>query len=229
MKVRPSHRPALLAVFAGFALLALTACASGPPRERGDFLAPDLVELAKVPELAESLRLDIRYATANNFTGRPIYAEARAFLQRPAAEALARAAKRLETEGYGLQVFDGYRPWRVTKLFWEVTPPDKHDFVADPKKGSRHNRGCAVDLSLWDLTTGAEVEMPTNYDDFTAAAYPDSPAGSPEARAHRELLCTAMEAEGFTVYKYEWWHFDYDDWRNYPILDIPFSEIQPEF
>ena len=180
-----------------------------------------------MPELTGSLRLDIRYATAANFTGRPVYDEARAFLQRPAAEALARAAGRLAGEGYGILVFDGYRPWRVTKLFWEVTPADKHDFVADPKKGSRHNRGCAVDLSLWDLATGEEVEMPTPYDDFTDAAYPDSPAGTPESRARRALLRSAMEAEGFTVYKYEWWHFDYRDWQLYPILDIPFSAISP--
>jgi D-alanyl-D-alanine dipeptidase len=219
----PTHRAAALA--AAFLALLFAACASGPPHERGTFREPDLVELTEVPELAGKLRLDIRYATSNNFVGRPVYDEARAFLQRPAAAALARAAGTLAAEGYGVLVFDGYRPWRVTKLFWDVTPPDKHQFVANPKNGSRHNRGCAVDLSLYDLASGAEIEMPSPYDDFTDKASPDYPGGTPEQRARRDLLRAAMEAEGFTVYEHEWWHFDYRDWRLYPVLDIAFAEV----
>lgn len=210
-----------VAALVGSALL-VAGCASGPPRERGPFLQPDLVELAS---LDPSIHLDIRYATAQNFTGRAVYPEARAFLQRPAAEALQRAAARLASEGYGLVVFDGYRPWRVTKLFWDLTPAGKKDFVADPRKGSRHNRGCAVDLSLYDLATGREVEMPSDYDEMTERAHPDYAGGSPEARARRDLLREAMEAEGFTVYKFEWWHFDYRDWRSYPILDLSFPDL----
>ena len=127
----------------GLALLALAvagtlACASGPPRERGTFRPTDLVELTR---LDPALALDIRYATADNFFGRPVYAEARAFLQRPAAEALTRVRRRLESQGLGLRIFDGYRPWSVTKLFWDATPADKRQFVADPRQGSRHNRG----------------------------------------------------------------------------------------
>jgi zinc D-Ala-D-Ala dipeptidase len=192
-----------------------------PPVETGR-LAPDLVEVAT---LDPSVKLDIRYATAGNFVGRPVYEEARAFLQRPAAEALVRAHRALASKGFGIVVFDGYRPWSVTKLFWEVTPPEKREFVADPRQGSRHNRGCAVDLSLYDLATGREVEMPSAYDEMTERAYPDYEGGPAEARQRREVLRAAMEAEGFSVFPSEWWHFDYKDWALYPVLDVPFSGL----
>jgi zinc D-Ala-D-Ala dipeptidase len=194
-----------------------------PPAESGTFRRPELVELIK---LDKRLKLDIRYATANNFVGRPVYTEARAFLQKPAAEALKRAHRRLRKQGYGLLVFDGYRPWAVTKLFWEITPEDKKQFVADPRRGSRHNRGCAVDLTLYDLKTGREVEMPSAYDEMSERAHPNYQGGRPEQRRPRDLLRAAMEAEGFTVYENEWWHFDYKDWREYPILDVSFAEIE---
>lgn len=182
----------------------------------------DLVELIRVDA---SLRLDIRYARSDNFVGRPVYPEARAFLQRPAAEALARVQARLRPLGYGLLIFDGYRPWSVTKLFWEVTPPPLQKFVADPAQGSKHNRGCAVDLTLCDLATGAELELPTPFDDFTDAAAVDAPTASSAARAHRALLRTVMELEGFQVYEHEWWHYDFHAWRSFPILDLSFAEI----
>src|SRR5262249_48038473 len=130
----------------------------GPPKETGQFRKPDLVELIG---LDPTIKLDIRYATSNNFLGRPVYTEARAFLQRPAAEALVRANKALHKKGYGLVIHDGYRPWTVTKIFWDATPADKKQFVADPSQGSRHNRGCAVDLSMFELKTGRIVEMPS--------------------------------------------------------------------
>ncbi len=199
-------------------------CASHPPREPGPFRAPDLVELVT---LDPSIHLDIRYATADNFTGQAVYAQARAFLQRPAAEALVRAGARLRQAGYGIVVFNGYRPWRVTQRFWDVTPADQKDFVADPSKGSRHNRGCAVDLSLYDLATGRAVEMPSGYDDFSERAHPDYTGGTAQSRVRRDLLRAAMEAEGFTVYAVEWWHFDFRDWREYPILDLPFEKLPP--
>jgi len=203
--------------------VAVAACATAhPPHEAGPFRTPDLVELVTVDP---TIHLDIRYATANNFLGEPVYRQARAFLERPAAEALARVAAKLRAEGYGLVVFDGYRPWRVTKKFWDRTPPAQRDFVADPSKGSRHNRGCAVDLSLYDLVTGAEIPMPSPYDDFTEKAHPDYTGGSVEQRFHRDLLRRAMESEGFTVYENEWWHFDYKDWREYAILDLPFEKL----
>lgn len=194
-----------------------------PPVEAGPFLPTDLVELVK---LNPTLRLDIRYATSNNFLGRPVYTEARAFLQRPAAKALVRVNRRLRRQGYGLLIFDGYRPWSVTKIFWDATPPDKRQFVADPAKGSRHNRGCAVDLSLFDLKTGKEVTMPSPYDDFTERAAPTYQGGTREERRLRDLLRAAMEKEGFTVYENEWWHFDYKDWKKYPVLNLSFAEIK---
>jgi D-alanyl-D-alanine dipeptidase/kynurenine formamidase len=196
--------------------------AEGPPAEAGSFRAPDLVELTS---LDPTIHLDVRYATANNLVGRPVYAQARAFLQRPAAEALVRANQALKKEGYGLLVFDGYRPWAVTKLFWDLTPAGKKVFVADPRKGSKHNRGCAVDLSLYSLATGKEAEMPSVYDEMSERAYPTYAKGGKEARARRDLLRDAMERQGFFVYPYEWWHFDYKDWREYPILDLPFEGI----
>lgn len=194
-----------------------------PPIESGEFRQPELVELVK---LDPKIKLDIRYATSNNFVGRPVYTEARAFLQKPAAAALKRAHQKLRRQGYGIVVFDGYRPWSVTKLFWDITPEDKKQFVADPRKGSRHNRGCAVDLSLYDLKTGREVEMPSAYDEMTERAYPNYQGGTPEQRRLRDMLRSAMEAEGFTVYEVEWWHFDYRDWRQYPILNLSFAELR---
>jgi D-alanyl-D-alanine dipeptidase len=194
----------------------------GPPLEAGTFRQPDLVEIIK---LDPTIRLDIRYATKNNFTGRPVYKESRAFLQRPAAEALARVNASLRKQGYGLMVFDGYRPWAVTKVFWDITPVDKRVFVADPSKGSRHNRGCAVDLTLYDLKTGEAVGMPSAYDEMTERSHINYQCATPEARRLRDILRAAMETEGFAVYEPEWWHYDYKDWREYPILNISFKEI----
>ncbi len=194
-----------------------------PPKETGPFRDTDLVELIA---LDNTIKLDVRYATPNNLAGRAVYPEARAFLQRPAAEALVRVHRALREQGFGLLVFDGYRPWRVTKLFWEVTPPDKHEFVADPAKGSKHNRGCAVDLSMYDLKTGREVEMPSAYDEMSPRAYPTYEGGAAEARTRRDVLRTAMEREGFAVEPNEWWHFNYKDWTLYPILDVSFAEIR---
>jgi D-alanyl-D-alanine dipeptidase len=220
---RAGVRAALCALLCAVALAPAAALAQEqPPREAGPFREPDLVELFK---LDRSIRLDIRYATAENFAGRPVYTEARAFLQRPAARALVRVSRALRKRGFGLTIFDAYRPWHVTKLFWDITPEDKKQFVADPARGSRHNRGCAVDLTLHDLKTGRQVSMPSAYDDFTERAHSNYPGGTEEQRRLRGILRAAMEAEGFTVYEPEWWHFDYKDWREYPILNISFSEI----
>lgn len=194
---------------------------SGPPRESRKREA-SLVELTT---LSTTIKLDIRYATADNFVGRQVYPEPRAFLQRPAAEALVRVHRKLEKQGLGLVIFDGYRPWAITKLFWEVTSDDKRKFVADPAKGSKHNRGCAVDLSLYDLKTGGPVEMPSGYDEFTERASPNYTGGTELQRTNRDLLRKAMEDEGFTVNPNEWWHFDFKDWQDYSIYDIAFSEI----
>jgi len=193
-----------------------------PPKEPGNFLPSDLVELTKFDP---SIKLDVRYATTNNFLGSIFYSQPRAFLQRPAAEAVARANRKLREMGYGLLVHDGYRPWYVTKVFWDATPQDKKIFVADPSQGSRHNRGAAVDLTLYDLKTGKAIEMVGTYDETTDRSYPDYPGGTSLQRWHRKLLRDTMESEGFTVYDAEWWHFDYDDWRRYPIGNERFEDI----
>ncbi len=195
-----------------------------PPPEQGSFRKPELVELVT---LDPTIKLDVRYATTNNFLGTPLYTQARAFLQRPAAEALLRAHHELKAQGYGLIIHDGYRPWYVTEIFWQATPGDKKIFVANPKEGSRHNRGCAVDLSLYHLQTGKEVKMPSGYDEMTKRAYADYPGGTPEERARRLLLRQAMEKQGFAVNPTEWWHFDYKDWKQYPIQNVTFEELKP--
>ena len=198
------------------------ALAAQPPVENGEFLKSDLVELIK---LDPTIRLDVRYATTNNLFGSIFYAEPRAFMQRPAAESLVRASRKLKPLGYGLLVHDAYRPWYVTKVFWDATPQEKKLFVADPSKGSRHNRGCAVDITLYDLKTKKPVEMVSTYDETTDRAYPNYPGGTSLQRWHRDLLRAAMEAEGFTVYEAEWWHFDFKDWQKYPIQNIRFDQI----
>ncbi|MDQ3711847.1 MAG: penicillin-binding transpeptidase domain-containing protein [Acidobacteriota bacterium] len=193
-----------------------------PPKEENKREA-DLVELN---ELDKTIKLDIRYARADNFVGKAVYMEARAFMQRPAAEAVVRVHKKFKKKGFGLVIFDGYRPWSVTKIFWDVTPEDKRKFVANPKTGSRHNRGCAVDLSLFDLKTGELVEMPTDFDDFTDQASPTYDGATKIQKRNRDLLRKMMEVEGFTVNRNEWWHFDYKDWANYAIYDISFSAVK---
>ena len=198
------------------------ALSAQPPREDGPFRKPELVELK---ELDPTIKLDIRYATTNNFLSTPMYSQARAFLQKPAAEALVRANRKLKRQGYGLIIHDGYRPWYVTKMFWEATPADKHMFVADPSEGSRHNRGCAVDLSLYDRKTGREVVMPSGYDEMSERSFADYAGGTDEQRRLRGILRAAMESEGFKVYPQEWWHFDYQDWKLYPILNVPFERL----
>ncbi len=217
------HRRARTA--GALALALAVSCASlpdRPPGEAGRFRAADLAELTGIEP---GIRTDVRYATAHNFVGRPVYRQARVFLQRPAAEAVARAHRALAEQGYGLLVFDGYRPWSVTRLFWQVTPSHLRGFVADPRKGSRHNRGCAVDLTLFDLATGAEIEMPSPYDDFTDKAAQDYAGASAAQAAHRAILRQAMVHEGFLLYPSEWWHYDYEGWRQYPILDLPFEQL----
>jgi len=195
---------------------------ASPPAEAGPFRPSDLVE---VVHFDSTIRLDIRYATSDNFLGTPLYEEARAFLQRPAAGALVRVNRALRAQGYGLLIHDAYRPWYITKVFWDATPPDKHDFVANPADGSRHNRGCAVDLTLYRLQDGRPVEMPSGYDEMSERAYPTYAGGTAEQRRLRDLLRSAMAAEGFTVNQFEWWHFDYKDWHEYGIQNVRFQDI----
>ena len=196
---------------------------ASPPKEEGDFLKPDLVDLKPFDS---TIHLDVRYATANNFMGEQFYSEARVFLQRPAARALLRAHRALRALGYGFLIHDAYRPWYVTKMFWDATPVGQKEFVADPATGSRHNRGCAVDLTLYDLKTGKPIEMVSGYDEFSHRAYPRYVGGTSLQRWYRDLLRRAMEEQGFTVLESEWWHFDYKDWRSYPIGTLTFEELR---
>ena len=193
-----------------------------PPVEQGEFSVSDLVRLT---DLDSTIRLDVRYAGENNFMGTAFYQVADAFLQRPAAEALARAHVALGEYGYGVIVHDGYRPWRVTKMFFDATPEHQRIFVADPSSGSRHNRGAAVDIGLYDRETGAVEVFVSGYDEFSERAFPRYVGGTSEQRWLRELLRQLMEAEEFDVYEHEWWHFDYGDWERYGIQNVPLHRI----
>jgi CubicO group peptidase (beta-lactamase class C family)/D-alanyl-D-alanine dipeptidase len=198
------------------------ALAATPPAQPAALKAPDLVDLAT---LDSTIKFDIRYATTNNFVGTIFYTQPRAFLQRPAAAGLLRAHQWLRERGYGLLIHDAYRPWYVTRIFWDATPDSLRWLVANPANGSRHNRGAAVDLTLYDLRTGRPIDMVGTYDEATARSLPDYPGGTSLQRWHRELLRTAMETNGFTIYPEEWWHFDYDGWREYPILNLTFEQV----
>jgi D-alanyl-D-alanine dipeptidase len=193
-----------------------------PPTEFGQFREPELTELI---ELDSTFELDIRYASTNNFMSAVFYDEPRAFLQRPAAEALVSAHRRLKAQGFKLLIHDAYRPWYVTKMFWDATPEEHKLFVADPASGSRHNRGSAVDMTLYDLQTGQPVEMVGGYDEFSERSYARYPGGTSSQRWLRDLLRRVVEAEEFSVYEFEWWHFDHKDWAEYPILNETFAEL----
>ncbi|MBA2379484.1 MAG: M15 family metallopeptidase [Blastocatellia bacterium] len=181
--------------------------------------------MIEITQLDSTIKLDVRYATNGNFMGRIVYPAARVFLQPVAAEAVVAAHRKLNAQRLGLALFDGYRPWTITKLFWEVTNDEQRKFVADPQRGSKHNRGCAVDLSLFDLSSGDLLPMPSGYDEFTERASPDYLGGTAQETANRDLLRESMEAEGFIVNPREWWHFDHADWEQYEICDLSFDEV----
>lgn len=199
-----------------------SALAATPPDELGEFLKPDLVELISMDP---TIKTDIRYATENNFMGIRLYDQPRAFLQRETAAALVKANYVLSKYGYGLIVYDAYRPWYVTKMFYDATPDHQKDFVANPSLGSRHNRGGAVDVGLYELKTGKAIDMGSGYDEFSIRAHPDYPGGTSEQRELRNKLRVIMEGEGFKVFHNEWWHFDYRKWKKYPIMNLRFEEI----
>ena len=180
-------------------------------------------KLVEIKKYIPGIVLDIRYATTNNFTHHQMYREAKAYARWPVVLALRDVEADLKTRGLGIKIYDAYRPYAITVKFYEVA----HDtnFVADPRKGSKHNRGCAIDMSLIDLKTGKELDMPTGFDSFSreaAANYPDLPKQEID---DRELLKNIMSAHGFKVVPGEWWHYDFNGWAKYPLLDIPFSEI----
>jgi zinc D-Ala-D-Ala dipeptidase len=204
------------------ATLRAVALKATPPAQPPPKRQMDLVPLASVDP---TIKFDIRYATADNFMGFPLYEKPGAYLQRPAAQALGRVAKVLKARGLGLLVHDGYRPWFVTKMFWDATPVADHMFVGDPAHGSRHNRGEAIDLTLYDLKTGRPVPMTGRYDEMSKRSYSDYIGGTSRQRYDRGVLRAAMEKEGFQVLNEEWWHFDYKDWADYPIGNVAFSQL----
>jgi D-alanyl-D-alanine dipeptidase len=187
---------------------------------RGD----SLKRLVNLEAMVPGIRLDIRYATTDNFTRSKIYSSAMAYTRLPVARALAGVQQELSGKGLGIKVFDAYRPYAATLMFYEVM----HDtvFVAAPWKGSRHNRGCAVDITLIDLRTGKELPMPTPFDDFTKKASPAFMDLPEEALKNRKILVDVLSAWGFTVNPDEWWHFDYKGWENYELMDLTFEELE---
>ncbi|RBQ04872.1 M15 family metallopeptidase [Pedobacter miscanthi] len=179
--------------------------------------------LVEIKKAIPNITLDIRYATRNNFMQQVMYKQARAFARKPVVEALKKIQKELNKKGYGLKIFDGYRPYAITVEFYKKAS-DKN-FVANPAKGSKHNRGCAVDLTLINLKTGKELVMPTPYDSFSAAAAAKYEKVSPEAKKNRDFLITIMAKYRMNVLENEWWHYDFSDWRNYDLMDIPFERL----
>lgn len=181
-------------------------------------------ELVDLETFIPKIVLDIRYATTNNFVHEKIYNLAKAYARRPVAEALKRAQEEFNKKGIGIKIYDGYRPYAATVKFYEAY----HDttFVASPYRGSRHNRGCAIDMTLVDLATGKELRMPTGYDSFSKQAYPTYPVKDREVRDNRTLLISVMQRNGFKVNSAEWWHFDYVGWQKYDVMDIPFEELE---
>lgn len=174
--------------------------------------------LVDLQSVIPDVRLDIRYASSDNFAGRQLYPVARCLLRRPVAERLAEVQKELAGMGLALKVFDGYRPWSVQKLLWEVLPDER--YVADPAKGSRHNRGAAVDLTLVDAE-GRELAMPSAFDEFSEKAHRDFMDLPEEALRNRMVLEQVMARHGFAGLPTEWWHFDYEGWERFPISDVP--------
>ena len=168
--------------------------------------------------------LDIRYATTNNFTGEKIYNIPKAYARKPVAESLKKAQEEFKQHGVGIKVFDAYRPYAATVKFYEVYPDTT--FVASPYRGSRHNRGCAIDMTLIDLKTGKELKMPTGYDSFVKAARPTYPVTDEEVKKNRTLLIEVMSKYGFRVNSAEWWHFDFKGYQGYEVMDIAFEELE---
>lgn len=179
--------------------------------------------LMNLETIIPGVQLDIRYATANNFTGQKVYDSAMAFLRLAPAKALQQVQNELKAQNLGLRVYDAYRPYTITIKFYEIYKDT--NFVAAPWLGSRHNRGCAVDVSLIDLSTQQEIPMPTEYDDFTAKAKPDYADLPDSVKANRKLLIDIMAKYNFEVHHSEWWHFDYTGWDKYYLMDIPFRQL----
>lgn len=185
--------------------------------------APDK-ELIDLEKFIPGIALDIRYATTNNFTKEKIYNLARAYARKPVAEALKKAQQEFLKQGVGIKIHDAYRPYKATVKFYELYKDTT--YVASPYRGSRHNRGCAIDMTLIDIKSGNELKMPTEYDSFRKEAWPTTPVSDPVIKKNRELIISVMEKHGFKVNASEWWHFDFIGWKKYEVLDIDFEELE---
>ena len=201
-------------------LAALFFLASQLPSESSE--ANPLVDVQKV---IPSIQIEIRYATADNFMKEVLYPEARCLLRRETAEKLLKAQERAQKMGYSLKIFDAYRPLAVQKKMWAHTPIE--GYVANPAKGSNHNRGAAVDLTLTDKN-GHELPMPSSYDEFSERSHRNYMGGTREQRKNRRILERLMKKEGFKGLSTEWWHFDDKEAKKYPVLDLPFSSVPVE-
>ncbi len=183
-------------------------------------------ELVNLEDFVPGIKLDIRYATKNNFTGQKVYESAQAYARWPVAKSLLIIQQELSKRNMGLKIFDAYRPYAATVLFYEIYKDTT--YVASPWSGSRHNRGAAIDLSIVDLETGEEIQMPTGYDDFTEVAHPDYMDLPDRVLKNRDFLITTMQKHGFKVYPYEWWHFDFVGWQEFPLMDLSFEQLEKQ-
>ena len=180
-------------------------------------------ELVDLEKFIPGIVLDIRYATKNNFTGERIYNLSKAYTRKSVAKALKKAQMQFNGAGAGIKIYDAYRPYSATVRFYEVY----HDttYVASPYRGSRHNRGCALDMTLVNVKTGQELKMPTEFDSFRKEAWPSTPVSDPEIKKNRDLIIRVMKDNGFKVNGSEWWHFDFVGWNKYDVRDINFEEL----
>lgn len=182
-------------------------------------------ELVELKNVIPGIALDIRYATKNNFTGAKVYQLPRAYARKPVAEALKKAQDDFHQLGYGIKIYDAYRPYSATIRFFELMKGDT-TYVASPYKGSKHNRGCALDMTFIDLQTKEELKMPTEYDSPVKESWPSTPVDDPVIRKNRETLISVMERNGFRVYEAEWWHFDFIGWEKFEVMDIDFEALE---
>jgi D-alanyl-D-alanine dipeptidase len=224
----PAPRPAPATAPTPSVPAASPAAPARGPGVAPDTPAPDAVAeslLVDVATLDTTVRVEIRYATPYNFTGAvlPGYGAARALLRREAAQALARVQRRLAADSLGLKIFDAYRPYGITEKMWS---PKNVGFVADPAKGSKHNRGAAVDLTVINSSSGQELEMPSAYDEFTDRAHRDYMAAPPQALANRAKLEEIMKRHGFEPLPTEWWHFDFGGWERFELMNVPLEVLE---
>ncbi len=182
-------------------------------------------ELIELENVIPGIVLDIRYATKNNFTGAKVYNLARAYARKPVAEALKKAQADFNQLGYGIKIYDAYRPYSATVKFYELMKGDT-TYVANPYKGSRHNRGCALDMTIINLKSKQELKMPSDYDAMQKESWPSTPIVDPTVRKNRDTLIAVMEKNGFKVYVTEWWHFDFVGWEKFEVMDIDFEELK---